>query len=404
MEAIQNLFKYFNITLQRIKGYPEIYTITYKNSKYQLISNTRSQLLGLIKKDPDFKIDLIKQLSALFLLYFKFDEVYFSSHGSDIVINIVTRKLINLDIGIFATILSYLNQDEFNQILNNLLFKNIFESPVLWTELIRQKFSEYYLRNVSSYAWKDVFMGLLEYDQRLGSSQNLYYSSKNEIYRILSTEYPETKKYLIMNDLINIDSMYIDMLILNSDLNLVKHILEKVALDGEDIVSALYASLDGKHPDVLEYLLNYKYMNQNGEIVEVDFDALAGSLVDFILDADYTLELSEFKVLQNKMNPEGDIHELIHFALDLFNLTEETVDYIRDKLPEPLESNTVLLSYLKQAIEYTRVQMFELLYNKYKKYLTDDIKELINTIHRYKDNDPYHVDEYNRMLNYILRK
>jgi hypothetical protein len=370
----------------------------------------------MIKIDKLFKASLMSSLIPVFRDKFIFDDLYLSSRGFDIVINLITRKITDLDVGIYSTIFSYLNQDEFLGIKEMVVFKSIFESPVIWTELIRQKFIKYYLSDIKGYNWKDVFMGLLWYDQEISGSTNKdlpgsydqevsdllnitsnllvqELTDKNDYYDVymgLSRDYPETKRYLIMNDLINIVPDYIDALIFHSDLDLVKHLLKDHTFNHVTIVDALYLSLDGKHPDVLEYLLNYGYEDENeyvdsdNEDSEQDMDLVIEELIERLTDersAFSALTLSEFKVLENRINPKGDdIDRLISFALDFRELSEDTLNYIKSRLPETIGSFGAMI-HLLQTINYVKIQMFELLYNKYKQDLTDkNIKELIDII------------------------
>src|SRR5580765_6405091 len=116
MELIHIVTNYFNDVLRKFKDYPETYTVTYYRNKYVLTPNQPSKLLQTIKIDTSFKISLISSLLPVFRDKFIFDDVYLSSHATDIVINLVNHKLIDLDTGIFAIIFSYLNQDEFTKI------------------------------------------------------------------------------------------------------------------------------------------------------------------------------------------------------------------------------------------------------------------------------------------------
>jgi hypothetical protein len=75
---------YFNYTLRDYLKYPETYALTVTSNQITLFTNQTSKLLEIIKSDPNIKETLVSQLTTTLNR-----SVYLSTHGNDIVINLI---------------------------------------------------------------------------------------------------------------------------------------------------------------------------------------------------------------------------------------------------------------------------------------------------------------------------
>jgi len=132
--------EYFNKTLKDALKYPERFEFVLTTGRITLNPNTDSKLLELIKNNLELKGQLLTQITSfLGRIYNTVGEVYFSSHGKDILINYTLKRpteLVQLDIGIYGIIASYLDTEDVYKLISSL---NIKDLQAFYTSLLENK-------------------------------------------------------------------------------------------------------------------------------------------------------------------------------------------------------------------------------------------------------------------------
>ena len=280
--------KYFNNTLRNYLKYPEKFNITISKNRVTLTPDQPSSLLKLLKTDSSIVSNIISSLKSG-LKNTNIEDVYFSTHGDDIVINVVFSKVIvNLDTGLWATLASYLDVIDMYKLLQvDLDFIRIFKSVTFWTELIRQRFPQYYAPLASGYDWEILYANMIKFDEIYQESinrktkrltrlfdPNIYSAKYYELFEYLRNQ-PEVTRYFVLNDLLIFDRdnlmAFIEVLCRKLNMELFHHLLERYQVDRDLLVYIFNTCLVENNSDIIEYLLGYSWKDpETGKIIEIN--------------------------------------------------------------------------------------------------------------------------------------
>lgn len=289
MDFLSDFDNYFNHVLRDALGYPEKFQIIIEKSRITLIPDSPSQLLQIIKTNRRIKENILLQIT----LGLK-NSIYFSTHGTDIIIEIERKKiLVNLDTGVYANIMSLLDDKTVNNFC--LVFPDTCKKSDFWSEMLKQRFPQYYLEGVSRYNWEKVYKGLLWYEGELSYKDYIFSKFKIEnitdiyskqiapidgvqVYKVVDRimslwlhfikGFSITLNYLIENKLITLSQS--DMLIiisLNGDYDKIKLILDNYGLINYTLNSAFNFYIHRK--EIAMLFLNYKKIDPNGNVVKL---------------------------------------------------------------------------------------------------------------------------------------
>ena len=322
-------------------------------------------------------------------------------------------ELYQLDIGIWATIFSYLNPVDFHC----LEFDDILKNVGLWTELIRQRFPEWYVPSAVGFAYKELYRQMVKFDDFKNQQNNLrcdpHYFGLSIEYEL--NKYKELQKYLITNKLLDLNEKRVKILIFSSNLeldlikrlfdayppnhkllkNILKHYLHKnIKMELEKQVQ----NYDTRH-DIFKYILNYKC-----DLVEITKDDLIKILDSFFCSSE-DLEAMYYKINEdtpaiNENTLAYDLNELytrLKFMLKS-NLFSQNIQYMLRDYPDKFEKQDISVKNLILVLENSfRTNKYPFILEVYKrsKHLLspEDIKELtqlflnINRLHLNHDLD-----------------
>src|SRR5665647_470724 len=145
---MESLFdEYFNRILRDHLKYPETFTLEFTDNRITLNPDQPSNLLNLIKIDPKIKQQLIDLVQSNIKAH-NIQEVYISTHGNDIVFNIVYKSPYNIEeipeIGIYANIVSAMDLKSLNDwCRTNQKFNKYCQNNQFWIALMKERFSGY---------------------------------------------------------------------------------------------------------------------------------------------------------------------------------------------------------------------------------------------------------------------
>jgi hypothetical protein len=184
------IINYFNKTLKDKLKYPETFSLTQDN-KIILTPNQESQLLRSIKSNTELKEMLLMELTYQFKkLNPNLIDLYLSTHGNDIVINLKSSKeLVYIPKELFTLIFSYLDAENLNNVREIYEYDYVFDST-FWMTLVTLIFEEYIILGVpiELSKYRDFYYGL--------SLISPYaYTGLLEIVN----KYPVVMKYLLRN-------------------------------------------------------------------------------------------------------------------------------------------------------------------------------------------------------------
>ncbi len=359
--------------------YSEIFQIIPGESRFTLIPNVTSELLNILKNNQSLKNEIFNQLTSRLN-----SNVYFSTHGTDIVINLVKLELIQLDIPIYSVILSYADQQEVNKFCN--IYRNVCKSTSFWIELIRNKFPEYYIPGVIAYDWKKLYYDLSWYTYRINYIEQMKtgkISSRNKYQEVLdklNTEYYlDFRRYLILNDLIELDYEKVEHFMENPERELLEHMFNKIQQVYNLLMTALDLSLDGKHTKELEYLMEYRRINSDGSITQLSKNSI-NELLDDIFSGEIgeiIINSNDMELLFKKLYDEHIMNRLSFMSRQNYLiLTDDNIIHMLRNYPKLTEkdlSHDQLMSFfLTEDLHY---KLTREVYNRSKNMLT--IEDLI---------------------------
>jgi len=269
---------YFNITLRNHLKYPEQFNISIKDNRIILVPNGQSKLLELLKTNPATKKQILNQI--LQGLPKSITNVYFSTHGYDIVINF--EQIPHLDTGIYANIISNVDETDVNNFC--ISFKDVCAQPAFWFEMTRQRFPEYYI-DIKGINWEIIYKGLLWYTKerefakkmklRHGSILELDedYSRIVDFLRIFVQKHPETFKYIIINRIKKLyDKQALKILDIIStypsfNYEVINHILNTYNITREILIRGLDIYIN--NIPIAKLFLEYRGTDSTGNIVKI---------------------------------------------------------------------------------------------------------------------------------------
>jgi hypothetical protein len=382
--------KYFNTSLRDAVEYPEKFTIISSEGSITLNPDQESYLLKLIKSSSDMRDVILRVVSNNLkkedpTVY----NLYFSSHGKDIVINFQSRMItIQLDTGIHSIIASYLNEIGLDRYCKlSPIFEKVCVKPEFWVNLIRVRYPEYFVEMKGGYSWEKVYRGLLYYDDTKRSFEkfNVPVGDVNfrrrkyemeeynlELLKSIYTKYPEAFLYLLYNSKLNLtrDQMaHIFPLI--DDISVIKYILNKYENEIDEFI--LYDSWNKHIWDIEISKLFLKYHGKDS--VEIDNESIRKTLESLLLRDKHALTVDEFQLYFNRLYPSGDADDLISLLLLGNKFNSETLDYVSILL-EHEDIPRDLYNFMTEAIENGNVEIIELLWENYREQLLPRINDL----------------------------
>jgi len=147
--------------------------------------------------------------------------------------------------------------------------KSVYESPVFWTELIHQRFLEYYSLSAVGFAYKKIYFDLTIFEKLLQRCKEDTLDNKYEILYTELNDYPELRDYLILNKLIIICPISIDTILNKSDLRVFKVVFEQLSITKEALLEDLSGYFWFKTSDILTFLINYECISEDKEIIKI---------------------------------------------------------------------------------------------------------------------------------------
>jgi len=369
--------EYFNEVLRDYLKYPEIFNVTSSESSVILVPNKESELLKKIKIDPRLKNQLLHQIKEfLESKGINAHDIHFYSHGTDIIIKYTPMYLYITEVSLYSNIYSYLSAEDLTVFCNlGGPIQKICDNPIFWIELIKNRFPQFYLEIKGGYNWKDVYLGLLAYEEflnavnnfgqfiidfqkfkqgifnsRLKNKSDVFYHDHPEYekYRSYYEKYgrngywnrnwgkfinnhPETEKYLILNNLIKFDLKDIPVVVSKmSNISLVKKILLDYPLFYVDFQLIFYNVVDENNVEVLKLLMNHENMK-----AMIDDESYLEYFGDRIEDGS-TLKPEMFELLRTNSNIS---HSYENYLRMVSHDNIELIDYLITRLPDEFAQN-----------------------------------------------------------------
>jgi len=374
---MDQLNNYFNVTLRDYLEYPETFKINVLSDRIQLLPNVTSELLKTIKDNKEFKENLIIEVSKIIAALYpnsKFKEVYLSSHGTDIEIRYTLNtsrsfgsiKSEELPTEIFGIIFSYVEKTDVESFEKIEEYKHIYNDPKFWINLVNNKF-EKYLRPGYSINYRDLYYGIISYENYVYIIQNSLMNDKNLLFSIYD-RYPEAIKYLLLTKQFEIDDKKSIRNRLITHFNNKRPVIRNeliLYIDDVDIFKMymnnfvnssyvyqydnLLVNYSDLGPNIFSYYFNLENENANNpseifntiiEMSDQDNEKIEGYLIDQILNMLPTIkkdDLHQFflDVAENGMG-ESAVRKLWPLVKDRFtpreiqSLNEQTVYHYHD--------------------------------------------------------------------------
>jgi len=311
-------------------------------------------------------------------------------------------ELYQLDVGIWATIFSYLEKEKLF-IYQIYEFNDILENPGFWTELIRQKFPEWYVSSEVGYNWRGLCFQMIEFDE---FKRNI--SCSDDIDWKLN-KYRELRRYFIVNNLLVLDERRVRNLITdpnsNLELDLIKSLFDSYTPDHKLLKNILkyylrintnleldpeikVQDLRNQH-NIFKYILNYKC-----DLIEITKDDLSKLLYESYFSSE-DLEAIYYKI--NKPHPmlNDTWFDLLHNRLKFMlrsNFFRDNIQYMLRDYPEYFTERDIsaknLILVLENSFRTNKYPFILEVYKRSKHLLSqEDIKELtqlflnINRLH-----------------------
>lgn len=396
MDAFKDLLKkYFNQTLRYHLKYPEVYTFDFDfyNDRIIMHPNQQAKLIDIIKSTPDIKNQLIALVTRnLKTVISSVHDVSFNTNGIDLIIKFNPGRNIikELPMETYAEIASKLNlEDLYDFCGTNPQITRICRDQKFWSLLIREKFPQYYVESAKGYNWERVYKGLFYYmelipDLQMHKLRLKEQSKKRKILHIelsssefaihwerLYKSHPETVKYLILNNLVDIDDITSTSILLNlPDPDIFKYILERHSLT----------------QDTYNYLIEYFFRNfdimsiltsgvakDKGTSLTYDKTKLKKMLINNFNQGSLSM-LEHFIFYYDLLDLYNDYKFLIDFLdknLYLYSGNKELIIFVISKLPDQVPINK-LLEYITENIQRGKYQLVEILWNKYNQLLSPE--------------------------------
>jgi hypothetical protein len=140
------ILKYFNVDLRDLLKYPEQFTLNLDihTDRITLIPDQTSNLLQIIKSDNIIKENLIVMIiKNLTKMNNNIKEVYLSTHGNDIVINIIlSNELVHVPKELFTLICLYVDPQDLDNIRTLYEYTYFFDFT-FWMTLVTSLFGRY---------------------------------------------------------------------------------------------------------------------------------------------------------------------------------------------------------------------------------------------------------------------
>lgn len=384
--STDKLLQHFNLDLRNKHNYPETFTVKPEHSfnygRLILIPDQKSKLLELIKTNPRTKQELLNDIERF--LPIRPIDLYFSTHGEDIIINFVLKEMISLDTGLFSIIGSYLNIDDLENYCEALF---LCDKQEFWIIMTREQFPQWYVESRNKYNWGEVYRGLFKYGIYLKSkrltelNQDLrslrrkkpiaYKESMEEINReinnlklqnIREEDYEpnlfwnkmnsETIKYLINLNILSDRDKY-SILSVTKSLDIFRKLIDTVR-PPDYRISIFSNVLTFDDRDLIEHTKNK--LDLPDDIIEDAYDLLMAGISP-----------TGFDVITKGVDKTPDV--VFRYLRFLHQENHRMVDYLIDMLPVELDAD-YLIDRLFVLIEDSQNNIVIKLVDKYKPEFT----------------------------------
>jgi hypothetical protein len=408
---MEELVKYFNNSIRGQIGYPETFKFKFSSrGKIELTPDQPSKLLELIKTNKEFKE---RTLRIIFILINTYEpnvyNIWFTTHGTDLIINYTISNIrLNLDTGIYSIICSYLKENDVGKFC--VTAREVCKNNVFWTELIRNRFPEYYKPVKLKYNWEQVYSGLNTYEETItyikGPILNVKYQRGSlptksgnypTLYKGLLQETPDAFKYLLELKILDAsllsDEHFIDDSINNNDIDIFK-LLYPIFSFGKNPIDLYYQF-------ITNYKLNYKIFDY---VYEQTFNkkGVLGELNNFLNDEfrskyEYPEDFDIFITYNSlELIPDqrsilieliGGDDEKSNSYTELINRVEVTLKEI-DKNNKNVTINIDIdeINFNYENIEISRNILYQFIIKKFTEFTYDRAKDIDN-IHFRQFND-----------------
>ena len=434
-QIILKVNEYFNIALKNKFHFPEIYSLTFEPNikRITLKSNLpNSKLIELIKNDDKLRSKIEQTLlngfrtkdpniSNINLYTFNDNEIIitFSYNETPFTLN---------EIGILARLAAEYDTYFVDRICTlNSNFARACKDNTFWWELIKVKYPQYYKTKkemkYKGHNPKEVVRGLDYYEsynktlseirsQLMKISDPVDRNAKRKLITERITyffnNYLPTLKYLILENLWQIDLRYIDLILRLSfdvgDIELMKHLI---------------ITYNNPQEDIFKIFLSLLFSSPNNLIVEKfkllegldDRLVTAGKERFFIpgeIRAILGYEISNgngndnpafYEYLSNKLNrPKTNERYLTDYA-NSYPDNVKIPEYILTQLSKDIDKE-LLLTTLRHFIDFGEFYPFRILYNFFRDKWTEEDKQiLLEKIDEIYYEDDEDRDEFRNVIN-----
>jgi len=373
--------QYFNVFLRNYLKYPETFTVIIGDNTITLIPNQTSQLIQIIKSDPLVKERLISEVTKFLKKYRpEVYDVFFYSHGSDIIIKYDTIARMSESAGqsldTYASIIAQLPTAEDINVWcrSNKEFEKVCRIPRFWAALIKTRFPDYYKELRGGYNWEQVYKGLLWYTSHsinIEHKNNIYYNSWIQFIG----QYPEVVRYLILNDIIIINGTIVYVIMgYSTDIQIIKKLLDKGYIEERhQLKLGFNNAVKHNNTELVKLYLDYK--DDSTELTKKSIESLiSGGLLE---ETDLSIEI--FQLIVDHFYKDDNS---IKFLGNISDYNTKLIDYIIDN--NPIDDQDIL-TYIVDIIEIGKENIFKKLYDKYESKLSEqnmrDIKEMAENLY-----------------------
>jgi hypothetical protein len=399
---------YFNTILRNHLKYPETFQIQFFSKSIVLlpsegtdtnkVGGTERSLLRLIKKDVNFKKNLIDTLQSNLGSI-----VELRSRGTDIIINlkkpeepedeVYTVKDLK-DVGVYANIAKNLNQKQLQDFCrNNQEFSNMCRNKHFWIQLIKERFPEMYKGpkdlGISSfqYRWKEVYLGLLMMQETVGIKEVINYLSgitDENAGKVLTSieliylKFWDTFDYLILEDIIDVDKLNIGVsLMYVQNPNSIKHILQIKKINSERLYELLPKFLG--YSEMVKMFTNYRGVDKEGNKVKFNRNEFLKNSPNSVYNTN-ALSIESYKIWYDLIGGKYDTQSILAELYKFYGTIPNNIRmYLLNKLyksnPNPRDIvNWMVIYSMKPYL------ISDLLMDLWEKYRYEFTENEVNTL------------------------
>ena len=414
---------YFNFILRDYLKYTEKFIIRIhvivNGGSVSLKSNIPSKLIKILQTDSRIRDQITSQIAKSNK---DFRDVSIEIKDNDYITinytivepepvreNLGVKNLESiryLDIGIYSNIISNLPEEDVNKFcLSDPYFKELCEKSSFWSEMIKQRYPEYYVElktgHGKSYDWKKIYYSLLwfvrekkAYDYRKGIIDrkndlligyktfnfNAYKNANLDFWINLVKKHELLLEYLINNNIIKFEQTVLEyVLSYTENYALIKNILEKYNsyIDSETLNESFNNHIFNR--PIARLFLDYRGTDSSGNPVQIDISGVRET-IEYVMDHDERdFSIEELDFYFQYIYPNGTTRDLIEFLEIGHVFQEKTIEYVVSKFEGM--STEELYEILRDTIHGYKPEIFNSIFRRYKHLLgeyKDDLLEMID--------------------------